>query len=170
MSCSCDLLTDVSPIRSNAHLGNLSRSGLRSCLPRCRHAFSHRRPAQPDLTFQGSVSASPSSVAPGGILSVSYTIRNQGNAAAGRSVTRIRIRDAANEIKYEEDHGTDSLGVNGSAFESETIFLPDDLTCGNYTVVVILDVYSSIGQDIESNDIGTAPLAVTGQPDLAFST
>lgn len=118
--------------------------------------------AAPDVYVDGSVSASPSPVAAGGQVTISYTVRNQGTTAAIGSTTRIQIKDASLNLLSGCDWDRSALGVGASSsvVNSHQVTIPSGTAAGNYTIYIVLDRYNVITGNPTANDYGNGPISI----------
>lgn len=121
-------------------------------------------PTGPDLVVQN-LNFSPTSVAPGGLLQVSFTIANTGSATANASTAVIRINqsDTLSTGTNLATVNVPALATGASISASPTVSAP--ATPGIYRVWVLADNGSTAGQGTanEGNDIlrASATLTVT---------
>jgi hypothetical protein len=125
---------------------------------------------QPDLTPQN-ITVSPNPVAPGGSVTVSWNLKNQGTAAAAASTTGIRILSSNTTATCSgastiASVGASSLAAGASVAQTATVSAPN--ASGTYYACVIADnvVSSKLNQSNTDNDYqysaaitvqGTAP-------------
>ena len=125
----------------------------------------------PDLVVQN-LTFSPTSVAPGGPLQVSFAIANAGTATANASTAVVRINQSATSSA-----GTNLATVNVAALATgASVNLAPSVsapaTAGSYRVWVLADNGSTAGQNAiaAGNDIvlasATLTVAAAGSPDL----
>ena len=125
----------------------------------------------PDLIPQ-SIGVSPNPVSPNGAITVSWTIRNQGNATASASTTAVRV-EASNSCApgAQAQIATAALAAGGSVGQSTSMTAP---ASGTYYICVIADNFSTSGQTgtTPNNDIQIAgPFTVqTTGPALSIIT
>jgi len=108
---------------------------------------------KPDLIITSSVSASPNPVTAGNNVTISYTVKNNGDGNANSSQTRIQIKNSLGTLLVENYFTTSSLSVGSSTNESRSLSISSSAASGSYTVYVILDYNNSIGQSNTGNDI-----------------
>ena len=109
----------------------------------------------PDLTFSR-LALDPSLIArPGGAIGLRLTIRNQGDAAAAPTVSRLFLErtDGAKRILVEiAALSIDSLPGGGSADKVVRANLEDDLPSGRYRVLALADADHDVTEYSESNN------------------
>ena len=108
--------------------------------------------SQSDIVVQGTPSISPNPVTAGNSISVSYTIKNQGSAAAGSSETKIQIKNSSGTQITAPTFSEGALSAGGSASRSRSVTIPSGSAAGTYTAYVILDNDSDLDQSNTSND------------------
>src|SRR5438067_376261 len=96
-----------------------------------------------------------SSVTPGGSLSVSWSILNQGSAAANStSTTELRITSSSTSAAGTNLAGVSTSALGAGASQSESTTLTAPTTPGTYYVWVIADDFSNVSnQSNTSNDL-----------------
>ncbi|MBE0541397.1 MAG: immunoglobulin domain-containing protein [Verrucomicrobia bacterium] len=117
------------------------------------------------------VTRSPSSVAPGDSLSVSWQIRNNGSAAAASSQSQVRISSSsstsggpANNVGSAVSTGT--IGAGATINQNRTVTVPS-LAPGTYYVWVVADNTSLLTQTDYNNDFAvSASFTVSGTVDV----
>jgi uncharacterized protein (TIGR03437 family) len=124
--------------------------------------------ALPDLIPQN-LSLSTSSVAAGGTLTVSFTIKNQSTGTAGATTTRLRLGTSAttssssNTVATLADIATPSLAAGASQNFSQTVTIPSSTTAGTYYIWVVADYFDVVSQSDANNDfLVSSALTVTG--------
>ena len=110
---------------------------------------------QADLVPQG-VSVSPTTVAAGGTITVSYTVRNQGGTNAPASHTKIQIKNPSNVEATSQVFSTVAISAGSSVNESHPITIPAGSGAGTYNAYVIVDNNSEVVQSNTSNDYSAA--------------
>ncbi|HXS51449.1 MAG TPA: CARDB domain-containing protein [Usitatibacter sp.] len=124
----------------------------------------------PDLIPQ-SISVSPDPVAPNGMVTVSWSLVNQGSGTASSSTTAVRIETSSTcSITSQSTMGAPAVGAGQSVSQSTTTIAPGS---GTYYVCVIADDYGTSGQNsaATANDIQiagpfTVQTPVATAPDL----
>jgi murein DD-endopeptidase MepM/ murein hydrolase activator NlpD/N-acetyl-anhydromuramyl-L-alanine amidase AmpD len=125
----------------------------------------YRVPIQPDLVGQG-LAVSPSSGEAGSDLTVSFTIRNQGNLGAKASSAEIRLGSSSNAVSSSDPLlatvGVPALGIGASYAVNQTVTLPESAVPGLSYVWVLLDVEDTAGQEVKSraNDQINTPFTI----------
>ena len=119
--------------------------------------------ATPDLVPQG-VSLSTTSVNPGGTVTVTFTVQNNGTAAAASSTTGFRLgtSNTIHPTNAADDVGwisTPPLAAGQSVAQSQTVTIPSSTAAGTYYLWVIVDntVNSTLGQSNKTNDYASSP-------------
>ena len=130
----------------------------------------------PDLVV-GGASLSPSAVAPGALIGVSWTLTNQGSGTATASTSMVRIGTSATNIGNTNNLAAQAIGSlrpGASAGQSASINAPT--APGTYYVWVLADNFNTSGQAgaALNNDqtlIGSFVVnaAATASPDLQVS-
>jgi hypothetical protein len=118
------------------------------------------------------VTVTPSSVAAGGTITVSYTVRNQGGTNAPASHTKIQIKNSSNVQVTAPVFSTSAISAGSSVNESHAVTIPSGSAAGTYNAYVIVDNNSEVTQSNTSNDFGSAvPFTVQagGAPDIRIS-
>ena len=113
----------------------------------------------------------PSTAAPGSLVSVSDTTKNQGAALAGPSVMRFYLSangalDAADTL-LDGSRAVPALAGGASSAGSTAVMLPAGLTAGTYYVIAKADADLIVEETSEANN--TAARAVSLGPDLVVS-
>ena len=131
-------------------------------------------PGNSDLVAQ-SFSMSPNPVSPNGNLSISFNVRNQGNASANSSTTNVRINQSSSNVTTGDPliatFNTPALATNASTNHSTNYTVPGNYS-GTYYVWVIVDAYSTAGQGLtnELNDKTNYQLQVTATCTYSLSS
>jgi len=123
----------------------------------------------PDLTIvPASVKFSPSSVPQGGVITVTWTEKNQGNGDAGPYTVGVYLATT--------EYGTNYLlgrisrsGLNaGESFTDTRSFrVPDKIPPGQYFVTVFIDDSFQVKESNENNNIGSSnPNKVNVEPPM----
>ncbi|MFN3422179.1 MAG: CARDB domain-containing protein, partial [Armatimonadota bacterium] len=109
----------------------------------------------PDLVPKDLV-VNPTKVMPGGKVTVSVKVFNQGRVKASASKTRVRLSQSANAPSTSDpllaEFNTPELNVNQYVTHSKEVTIPSDTQPGDYYVWVIVDADSTAGQSDETND------------------
>jgi len=82
---------------------------------------------------------SPNPVVAGNVLTVNYTVTNQGSGSAAATYTKVKIKDGAGAQLLAQEYSTIALGAGASTQESHNITIPASAGAGNYTVWVMVD-------------------------------
>jgi uncharacterized protein (TIGR03437 family) len=126
--------------------------------------------AQSDLVIQN-LAVTPQSGAAGARVTLSFTIRNQGNGAASASTTNIRLNTSSSNVTTGDPLlagiSTPAIPAGGAYQISRTVTIPVNSTPGAHFLWVILDVNSTASQSNESNDKASIPFTVVIPSDLA---
>lgn len=125
----------------------------------------------PDLVVQN-IAFSPTSIAPSGLVAVSFDIANLGSAFAALSTSVVRINQSTTSAAGTNlaSVSVGSLAGGGRASFSANVAAP--ATAGSYRVWVIADNNNTSGQNSAAiaNDIvlasGTLTVGAPAQPDL----
>lgn len=126
---------------------------------------------QADLIVQ-TLSISPTSTTAGSTISVSFTIRNQGTAAASTSASTVVLSND-NNIDLSDTQlatvPTPALNPNTTSTTlSAAVVVPAALQPGKVFIGVVADAFSSIAESNESNNTQSVELTVGAlQADLA---
>jgi len=133
----------------------------------------------PDLTVT-STQATPLSAEPGDTISVTFTIKNKGNASSGSFANRVFLSKPPYPYHTDRHLGTfymDSLTGGSSAPPSTVnVIIPRDVPPSNYYVTVYTDAFQVVEEPSgEGNNIGsTSPQMLTvtmpQEIDLVVST
>ena len=119
--------------------------------------------ATSDLVPQG-VSVSPTSVAGGGTVTVTFTVANTGNMAAASSTTGFRLGTSptthpgvAGDIPNSLIP-TRALAAGASIQQSQTLTIPASTPAGTYYIWVVVDdvASSTLGQSDQLNDYASS--------------
>src|SRR5258708_6289409 len=119
--------------------------------------------ALPDI-LPKKITLTPSSVAANGMVTVSFTVTNQGDTSAGATTTRLRINSSSTTETTSDpvlaDISTPAIAAGASTSLSTNVNVGS--TTGTRYVWVILDNFSAITQSNYVNDIAHSPsLTVT---------
>jgi len=110
---------------------------------------------QADLLPQ-SIAVTPATVTAGSMITVSYTVRNQGGTNAPASHTKIQIKNPSNVEVAAPVFSTSAINASSSVNESRTITIPSGSAAGTYNVFVIVDNNSEVTQSNTTNDLSAA--------------
>ncbi len=113
------------------------------------------------------VSASPTTVIAGNALTVSYTVRNQGDTTAPASHTKVQIKNSASAEVVAQDYTTQAINANSSVTESRVVNIPASAAAGVYKAFVILDNNREVAQDGAPRNNMSAGTAFTVQVAIA---
>jgi subtilase family serine protease len=121
----------------------------------------------PDLVMTA-LGKTGTSVAQGGSLVLSNTVKNQGGSAAGAFAigfvlsTNTIIGDG-DDIPMTPQKSVSGLGVGLSSSSSTTVLVPDDTATGVYYVGAIADVNGAVAEGNENNNtrLATGTITVT---------
>ncbi len=124
--------------------------------------------ASPDLIPQN-VTLGAASVAAGGNLSVTFTIRNQGTTAAPATMTGLVLSASANlggllnSDPTLREVTTSALTAGASSITTTSVTIPPATPPGTYYIWVVADFNLTAGQSDENNDFARSPaFTVTG--------
>lgn len=126
---------------------------------------------QPDLV-PSALSVSPSSVQPGAVVNVSWTMTNSGNGNALASQTGIRLLPASTSGFGSSANNLvnvpiGALAAGGSTNQNQAITIPAATAPGSYVIVVVADNTnpSVLGQSNTGNDFARSdPFTVASPP------
>jgi len=117
-------------------------------------SFNVRRDA-PDLVPKDLL-VDPTAVMPGGKVTVSVKVFNQGRVKAKASKTRVRLSQSAEKPSPSDpllaEFDTPELNVNQYVTHRKEVTIPSDTQPGDYYVWVIVDADGTVGQSDETND------------------
>ncbi len=113
----------------------------------------------------------PSTVAPGSVISVSDTIKNQGGGASGASTTRFYLStNASFDVSDTLLDGARSVGPlasGASSTGSTSVTIPASLAVGTYYLFAKADADNAVAETSETNN--TMLRATQSGPDLVVS-
>ena len=114
----------------------------------------------------------PSSVAPGSIVSIADTTKNQGAGAAGASVTRFYLSanamlDAADTL-LDGSRTVPALAAGASSSGSTSVAFPANLPVGMYYVIAKADADAGVAEANETNN--TASRVIQSGADLVVAS
>jgi trimeric autotransporter adhesin len=118
--------------------------------------FAVQSTATPADLLPQNVAVTPSTVAVGSTVTVSYTVRNQGGTNAPASHTKIQIKNPSNVEVVALVFSTAAISANSSINESHTVTIPSGSAAGTYNAYLIVDNNSEVTQSNTSNDYGAA--------------
>ncbi|MBX7222347.1 MAG: hypothetical protein K1Y36_20525 [Blastocatellia bacterium] len=127
---------------------------------------------KPDLAV-GNVQVSQDAAPPGGSLTVSFTIMNEGLEMAGPTVVQLRLSTNAtinNSDPLLVAINMAALPGGGSLPLAANITIPVNTQAGNYFIGVTADATNQIAEDDEKNNSTTIPLTVSGNADFAVDS
>ena len=116
-------------------------------------------PGSPDLTVIGTVSFSPSSGMVGQSISVTFTVKNEGNSASGSFSNRISLATTQWGADYSlGNFAMSSLGAQASRTVTITTnVIPSSVPCPrSYYVTVFTDGFEQVSESYENNNIGSS--------------
>jgi subtilase family serine protease len=109
----------------------------------------------PDLTV--SALTAPATVAAGGSIRVTDTVRNQGGGAAGASATRFYLSTNvtldAGDVPLQGARMVPALAVNGTSSDATTLAVPGSTAPGNYFLIAQADGDGAVGESRENNNL-----------------
>ncbi len=122
----------------------------------------------PDLIV--SALSAPSTAAPGGTITVTDTVRNQGGSPAGASTTRFYL--SSNGLLDAGDvelglRAVPALAAGATSSASTTLTIPPGTATGAYYVVAKVDADGTVAETQETNNVAFAYVQVG--PDLVLS-
>lgn len=110
--------------------------------------------AQCDLLVTGSVSLSPNPVTAGNIVTIGYTVKNNGNGDSVSSSNRIQIKVGSSTTTLAEGYFyLPAILAGASTNLSAQLTIPSGATPGSYSVHTILDSLNYNVQPDYANDI-----------------
>ena len=123
-------------------------------------------PPPKDLVIVG-LAISSGSVAAGGSLTVSYSVRNQGSATVTETYTdrlhlSVNVTIDAGDVLLGVSHGhTADLAANALHAHSQTVTIPPTLPPGSYHLLVEADALGTVVESSNVNNVTAIPLTVT---------
>jgi len=123
----------------------------------------------PDLVV--SAVTAPTTAAPGAVIPVTDTVRNQGGGAAGSSTTRFYL--SANSVLDGGDQLLDGsrqvpgLSAGGSSAGTTLVTIPADVPVGTSYLIARADAENAVTEKSETNN--TKGRTIQSGPDLAVS-
>lgn len=111
-------------------------------------------PPQPDLIAQSPNITSSGPYYPGSSLSISCTIKNQGQGSADSSRVEYYLSTSSTGTDYYLGFDSvSSLNAGSTSSESETMTIPSNITTDrNYYVVFYVDADGEVSESIENNN------------------
>jgi hypothetical protein len=136
-------------------------AGLRFIYP--GEASAPAAPGAPDLVV--SALSAPGSASAGSALSITDTTRNQGDAGAGASVTRVFLSkdvslDAGDVVLGQRAVG--SLGTGAGSAAASNVTVPATTPAGSYYVLARADALGGVAESNEGNNVAGLPFTVVG--------
>ncbi|MBD2517342.1 S8 family serine peptidase [Nostoc sp. FACHB-973] len=124
---------------------------------------------KPDLILQNAVA--PSSASVGSTISVSYQVKNQGNANAGYSYTNFYLSQDLTLDSNDKYIGYDyvaDIAAGISRSESTTLTIDSTINAGNYYLIYHGDGDGNVSESNENNNAIGKAIAINpaGKPDL----
>ncbi|MCF2147188.1 S8 family serine peptidase [Desmonostoc muscorum LEGE 12446] len=124
---------------------------------------------KPDLILQNAVA--PSSASVGSTISVSYQVKNQGNANAGYSYTNFYLSQDLTLDSNDKYIGYDyvaDIAAGISRSESTTLTIGSTINAGNYYLIYHGDGDGNVSESNENNNAIGKAIAINpaGKPDL----
>ncbi len=119
-----------------------------------------------DLVIVG-LATSSGSVAAGGSLTVSYSVKNQGSATVTETYTDRLYLSAnstidAGDLLLGASHGhTSDLAANGLHAHSQTVTIPPTVAPGSYHLLVQADALGAVAESTDANNVTAIPITVT---------
>jgi len=116
---------------------------------------------QPDLTFPAL--GAPTKASPGGGITISNTVRNDGTAAAGAFRVGLYLSDDANCTRGDTllgSRGLAGLAVGASSAANTGVTIPAGTALGSYFICGIADDMAEVAESSEANNTRSAALAV----------
>ncbi|RMG49204.1 MAG: hypothetical protein D6723_14170 [Acidobacteria bacterium] len=120
------------------------------------------------------LTVNPTSVAPGGTVSVGFTVMNQGGGPAGSATHEIRL-SADNVIDAGDTLlatvGTPNLPAGAAqTFSNVNVTIPASASPGTQFIGIRVDAGGAVAESDEGNNTATAPLTITAPlPDLVVT-
>jgi hypothetical protein len=130
-----------------------------------------------DLVIEG-LAVSPSSVAPGGSVTVTYNVANWGTTTVTETYTEKiylstdQALDTTLDTLLCTSHGhTTDLAANATHYNPCTVTIPSSTTSGSYYILVQADALAAVSESNEGNNVASVALTVTsGLPDLVVTS
>lgn len=128
---------------------------------------------QPDLV-PTSVSVTPTTIAPGGSISVTFTVANQGQAASTLIANEIYLSTSQYSTagRLLGNSNMSSIAAGSSKTNTASFTIPSDVSPGSYYVVVYADAgnANAEGTQGENNNINSTTITVGNSGDEANSS
>jgi hypothetical protein len=103
----------------------------------------------------------PSSAQVGDYIAVSWTVRNQGNAASGSFSNRISLATTTNPYGTDillGNYPMDSIAEGSTLSDAEVPKIPETVSSGYYYVTIFADAFNDVPDESdENNNINKAP-------------
>ncbi|MBD3341391.1 MAG: peptidoglycan DD-metalloendopeptidase family protein, partial [Candidatus Lokiarchaeota archaeon] len=124
----------------------------------------------PDLIVENQ-NASPTTINAGSSISVSCTVKNQGNASAGSSYLRYYLSSNTSYGSGDNELGYDyvyNLSSGGTSSENTTLTIPSNTSTGTWYILFYADANHQVTESDENNNISYKQITVTepSKPDL----
>ena len=119
---------------------------------------------QPDLTVSV-LSSNKAEYAPGETITISATVRNQGESASGGFYVALSSSDLTTQTKY-----VSSLAVGGTTTVTFTYTAPTFTSTKTVTVMATADSTGIVAESNESNNTRSASFSVLALPDLTITS
>ena len=131
---------------------------------------------QPDLILTGlSVSPNTTAIAPGTILSVSNTVKNQGDAAAGSFTVAFHLSTNTtygdgDDVVITATRAVNSLATGANSKATSKLTIPLTTPVGTYHLCVMVDSGNSVSESNEANNtFCTEGTGHVTEPDLVMT-
>ena len=140
----------------------------------CRPSAGKIQVTRPDLV-ETSVSSPPASVAAGGGFSVTDTLTNQGNGAAGGSAARFYLsldadRDGG-DLLLTGTRGVGNLAAGASSTGTVGVTVPSAAAPGTYHLLACADDLGAVAESDETNNwLAAAGTVQVTKPDLVVTS
>ena len=127
----------------------------------------------PDLVIEA-LTASPTSVAAGGQVTLSYRVANRGSTTVGQTYTdRIYLsadQTLGGDVLLGTSHGhTADLAAGGTHAHTQAVTIPASTPSGTRFILVQADGLGAVVESNEGNNVAAVPITVTaGGPDLVI--
>jgi subtilase family serine protease len=111
-------------------------------------------------------------VAPGGSLSVTDTVTNQGLVGADATTTRFYLSADtvdADDVALTETRAVPPLEAGGVSTATVSVTVPINVAPGAYFLLACADDPDSVSETDETNNCESAPVQIVGVPDLTAS-
>jgi len=121
----------------------------------------------PDLVVS-TMTVGASTVAAGGVVSVTDTVMNQGADAAAPSVTRFYLSKNllldAGDIPIAATRSVPQIAANGSSTGTTSVTIPLSAPPDSYFLLAVADGNNVVGESLETNNATARPIQVTPAP------